>query len=80
MQSLSDMMKDRRPEEPPQVSALKKYMRDKHHVDSKVSLNQSYYRLIVPSAALAGRLRMESPQIITECELDKRLVIQIGPV
>lgn len=78
MQSLEDMLAKRQPQEPPQVSALKEYARQKFATEIHVVLNRNYYLIKVPNAALAHSFRMNTKDIIEVCGLDKRLVIHIG--
>ena len=68
----------RKPTEPPQVSALKKYAQDNHGVSINVKVSPQYYLITVPGASLAGKFRVETAHIIEECHLDKRLVIHVG--
>lgn len=78
MDSLSDLIKAKSPQEPPQVVALKNYVKTHHASDSKVTISHLGYNLTVPSASLASVLHMEVPKIIEECALDKKLFIRIG--
>ena len=78
MDNLSDLLRAKKPQEPPQFQALKKYVLDHHNQDSKVSQSHLGYSLYVPNASLASTLHMEVPKIIAECNLDKKLFIRIG--
>ena len=78
MDSLSDLMQSRQPSEPPQLKALRDYVKNNHHADAKAAISTMGYTLIVPNAALASNLRMELPQIRTVCGLDKKLFIRIS--
>ncbi|MCA9323646.1 hypothetical protein KC992_00935 [Candidatus Saccharibacteria bacterium] len=78
MNELSDLLKQRTPQEPPQVAALKAYVKEKYNQPIQVQTNRTHYTIVVPGAALAGRLRTESAQITERCSLDKKLVIRIG--
>lgn len=78
MDPLSDLLKNKAPNEPPQVTALKKYAKNKHNANISVRVSKSHYLITVPSAGLAHKMRIETSQITTECDLDKRLVIHIG--
>lgn len=80
MDSLSDLVNKKLPQEPPQVAALKDYVKNNYGESAAVSVNPKFYRIRVASASLAGRLRMDTIQITKECELDRKLVIQIGSV
>lgn len=78
MDSLSDILKQSRPQEPPQIQALKQYVFDKHGITITASATQRGYIISVPSAPLATILRMELPQIEAKCNLDKKLFIRIS--
>ena len=78
MDSLSDLMQDRRPQEPPELKALRDYVKTNHNSDAKVAVTTMGYSLTVNNAALASNLRMEVPQIRIACGLNKKLFIRIG--
>jgi hypothetical protein len=79
MDNLSDLLKNKKhSSEPPQVGALKKYVRENHNEDISVRVSSRHYLITVPGAALAQKLRIETKTIIEQCELEKRLVIHIG--
>jgi hypothetical protein len=78
MDSLDTMLRSRKPIEPPQIAALKKYAFDAHSVSIEVKSAPKYYLIIVPGSSLAHKFRVETAQIIEICKLDKRLVIHIG--
>ncbi len=80
MDTIGNLLQKKAPQEPPQVAALKAYVLHTYDEPVKVSVNPNYYRITVSSAALAGRLRLETMQIQEACKLDKKLVIQIGSV
>jgi len=75
---MEDLLKAKKPTEPPQLQAMKDYVFSKHNEIVKCSVSQFGYILIVPNASLASTLHMESPQIIAVCNLDKKLFIRIG--
>jgi len=75
---MEDLLKVKKPTEPPQLQAMKDYVFSKHNEIVKCSVSQFGYILIVPNASLASTLHMESPQIIAVCNLDKKLFIRIG--
>ncbi len=78
MDSLEDLLKSKKPQEPPQITALKKYVEVHHGEKSQVAVTHLGYSLTVPNASLASTLHMEVPKIILECNLDKKLFIRIG--
>jgi hypothetical protein len=78
MDSIAELMKAKQPSEPPQLQAMKTYIFENHHQIVRCSVSQFGYSIIVPNASLASTLRMETPQIIAACGLDKKLFIRIG--
>lgn len=78
MDSLSDLMQSRKPQEPPELKALRDYVKTNHDSDAKVAVTAMGYSLTVDNAALASNLRMEVPQIRVTCGLNKKLFIRIG--
>lgn len=78
MDNLADLLSKVHKEEPPRVAALKKYVHDTHGKDIQVRVSKTHYLITVPGAALAHTLRIETAQIMHQCQLDKRLVIHIG--
>jgi len=78
MDSIADLMQAKKPNEPPQLQALKDYASKHHNIVIKCSVSQFGYQLIVPNASLATTRHMETPKIIEECQLDKKLFIRIG--
>lgn len=78
MDNISDLLKAKKPEEPPQIKALKSYVLLHHKEIIQCSVSQSGYSISVPNASLASTLHMETPKIIKECNLDRKLFIRIG--
>ncbi len=78
MQSLQDMLQDKRPNEPPQVQALKAYAREHYGIEIQVRTSRSHYLVTVPGAAYAHKVRVDTEAIAEACQLEKRLIIHIG--
>lgn len=78
MQSIEDLLTSKKPQEPPQVAALKQYAQKVHSVDIKVRIAPTHYLIQVPNGAIAHKFRVETATIIETCRLDKRLVIHIS--
>lgn len=78
MDSINDLLKTKNPSEPPQMAALRLYVKENYQTDVQVGTSQFGYTLTVPNASLASTLRMEIPKIKIACNLDKKLFIRIG--
>ncbi len=78
MDSLSELLKSNRPAEPPQIKALKEYVKKFHDEPAQARVGQLGYSLTVPNSSLASNLQMEMPKIVEYCNLDKKLFIRIG--
>jgi hypothetical protein len=78
MDSLFDILSGKDFDEPPEISSIKKYVQDEFQSDASVQVRDKDIIVTVSNAALAGTLRMRSPEIKRRCQLDKRLVFRIG--
>jgi hypothetical protein len=75
--SIGDLLQNRRIEEPPEIKIIQEFVESKYHITPQVMVNQQQIVIGVKSAALAGTLRPQLPQIKDLCQTDKRLVIRI---
>jgi hypothetical protein len=78
MDSIANLLQTTRSQEPPQLLAIKEYVKIHHNIDVKTAVTSLGYTVTVPVATLATTLRMEIPKIEKECSLDKKLFIRIG--
>jgi hypothetical protein len=78
MDSLFTILSNKDFDEPPEISSIKKYIQDEFQASASVQVRDKDIIVTVPDAALAGTLRMRSPDIKRRCQLDKRLVFRIG--
>jgi hypothetical protein len=78
MDSLFSILSDKNFDEPPEIAGIKKYVQDEFNTSVTVQVRDKDIIVTAPSAALAGTLRMRSPEIKRRCQLDKRLVFRIG--
>ena len=78
MDSLFKILSQKDFEEPPEILAIKKYVRDNFQTDVSVMVRERDIVVGVPNAALANTLRLRSPEIKRRCQLDKRLTFRIG--
>lgn len=75
--SISNILADKW-DEPPEIRAIKDYVRQKFKADVGVSIRDKHITISAPSAALAGALRMQLHELQRTLSTDKRLVIRIG--
>lgn len=75
--SLNNILSKKDFDEPPEVQAIKKYVKDTFRIDVSVMVREKDILVIVPSAALATTLRLRGPDIKRRCQLDKRLTFRI---
>lgn len=76
--SIADLLKKRSYDEPPEVAAIKAFIKDRYDSDSKVAVRENQIIIAVMSAGLAGTLRLQLPRLQKAANTDKRLVIRIG--
>jgi hypothetical protein len=78
MDSLSSILGNKDFDEPPEMSSIKKYVKDEFGIAVGVMLRERDIVIMVPSAALANTLRLRGPEIKRRCQLTKRLTFRIG--
>lgn len=78
MDKLFDILGKKDFDEPPEIAAIKKYVRDNFKTEVGVQIKDKDMIVSVPSASLAATLRLRSPEIKRRCQLDKRLVFRIS--
>lgn len=79
MDSLNNILSNRNFDEPPEVASIKKYVLDEFQTSVSVMARERDIIISVPSAALAGTLRLRSPELKRRCAIhDKRIIIRIN--
>ncbi len=78
MDSLFNILSHKDFDELPEMTSIKKYVQDEFGVAVGVQVRDKDIIISVPSAALAGTLRLRGPDIKRRCQLDKRLTFRIG--
>ena len=78
MDSLGSLLGRRDFDEPPEVAAIKQYVKANYKTDIAVIIRPRDIVISVPSAALANTLRLRSQEIKRQCQTDKRLTFRIG--
>lgn len=77
MDSLFSILTHKNFDEPPEVASIKKFVNDNYHQTVTVTLREKEIIVGVSSAALAGTLRLRSPEMKRRCQLEKKLIFRI---
>lgn len=75
---IDDILKQKNFDQPPEVGAIKDYVQKNYKADCSVMVKDDTVVIVVPSAALAGTLRMELLALQKAAQTKKRLAIRIG--
>jgi hypothetical protein len=78
MQSLQDIMGKKDFDAPPEVEAIKTFVRKNFNQDVGVNIQTYSITITTPSAGLAGSLRPMLHKLKKELDTDKKLFIRIG--
>lgn len=78
MDSLSDLLHMHMPEEPPEVAALKQYIKDTFNAAALITVQENAIIITVGSASLANALRFRIPVLRSIADTQKRLILRIG--
>ncbi len=78
MDSLDSILKRKDFDEPPEMTAIKKYVQEEFKTTVGVMVREKDIIIQVPSAALANTLRLRTPDIKKRCKTTKRLTFRIG--
>jgi len=78
MDDLSSILGKRDFDEPPEIRAIKEFVR--RHYDSEVKVTMQPHTIVIAarSAALIGTLRMNLPKLQAAANTDKRIMLRIG--
>ncbi|MEK7594171.1 MAG: hypothetical protein AAB436_00850 [Patescibacteria group bacterium] len=78
MDSLHSILSNKDFDEPPEMSAIKKYVQDEFGAEVGVQVRDKDIVISVPNASLANTLRLRGPEIKRRCQLGKKLTFRIG--
>jgi hypothetical protein len=78
MDSIAELLGNLNHAEPPEMVAIKQYVRKYFRTVPGVTMQSAHIIITVPSASLAGALRTHLYQIQEYAKTTKRLVIRIG--
>ncbi len=76
--SIADLLKQRSPDEPPEIAAIKAFVLREFDAPCSVKLQTNLIVINVSSAALAGSLRMKLHELQTQLDTPRRLSIRIS--
>ena len=77
-ESLNDILLRRDDRQPPEVTAIKRFVMERFKVDVGVSVRKNQIIITAKNAALAGTLRMHLLELQKSIKTKSRLIIRIG--
>lgn len=78
MDSIFNLLSKRDFDLPPEVAAIKRYIRDEFNAEVEVTVRDKEILIAGDSAALVGSLRLRGPHIKKAAQTNKRLVFRVG--
>lgn len=78
MDSLFNILSHKDFDEPPEVAAVKKFVRNNLDSEVTVQLREQDLVIVCSSGSQANALRLRVPELKRRCQIDKRIVIRIG--
>jgi hypothetical protein len=78
MDGLGDILRRRDLDEPPEVRAIKEYVRRYYEAEVQVRMQPHAILISARSAALIGSLRLNLPKLQAAANTDKRLQLRVG--
>ena len=78
MESLQDLLSRYRPDEPGEITAVKRYIQEQFSAPSSVGIQGEALVITVASASLANALRLRQTAIQAAANTTKRLLFRIG--
>lgn len=77
MDSLYDLLSGKNFDEPPEIAAIKDYIRQKYNAEATVSIRDKDILVVIGSSSLASRLRFDIQNLREAAKTDKRIVLRI---
>jgi hypothetical protein len=77
MDSLYDLLAGRNFDEPPEVGAIKQFIRENYKADAEVAVREKDIVVTVGSAPLAGRLRFDIQRLRDFAKTEKHVILRI---
>ncbi|MCA9325250.1 hypothetical protein KDA23_04280 [Candidatus Saccharibacteria bacterium] len=78
MDSIYDLLSNRDFDEPPEIGALKQYIRDNYQSEAGITMRERDIVITVQSAALVSRLRFDMRKMVDTTKVTKKIVLRIG--
>ena len=78
MDDLRDILGRKDFDEPPEIRAIKEYVRRYYDADVKVTVQPHAIVVAARSAALIGTLRLNLPKLQAAANTEKRIMLRIG--
>jgi len=75
--SLADILAHKDFDEPPEMTAIKRFVREQFDEDCEVLVRERDIVIGVRSSSLANALRLKQPELRTAAHTDKRIRFQI---
>lgn len=76
--SLADILSNKNFDEPPEISAIKKFVHDNYQEDVEVLVRERDIVIAGRSASLVNTLRLNMRQLQAAAQTEKRLIFRIG--
>jgi hypothetical protein len=76
--SLFSILNSKDFDEPPEVRAIKEYVRRNYDTDVNITMQPHSIVVAARSAALIGSLRMNLPKLQEAASTDKRIIFRVG--
>lgn len=77
-ESLFDILSRRDDSEPPEITSIKRFVKDRYNTSVTVSLKKNQIIICAKNAALAGSLRMHIVELQKIVKSKSRIIIRIG--
>jgi hypothetical protein len=78
MDDLAKLLKDKGLNEPPEISKIKQFIKQKYDSDVTVLVRPKDIVLSVDNAALANTIRLNILELKSSCQITKKVSIRIG--
>lgn len=78
MDTISDLLSKRMPQEPDEIKRIKRYIDEQFHASATVALQGESLVITVKSASLANMLRLRITQLQEASGTTKKLILRIG--